>query len=394
MEHGLMRVAFVTPFCPHYRRPLFSEMGRRMDLTLIFTSRGNEWYWQGERPFDTGGVPMVRATGPLKVRRVLREGGYDAVISALTGRATLLSVVRTARASRLPLVLWVGIWEHPRTLAHRFSRPLARRLYRSAGAIVTYGPHVSYFIERESGRTDNVFVAAQAVENERFRTPVPPAAIRDLRHRLDLDGRPTFTFVGRLTEEKGLDVLMEACARVEVPHQVVVAGNGPLLDSTRALASSLGIDERVRFVGYIEQAELPTLLRASDALVLPSVSTSRVRETWGLVVNEAMNCQLPVIATEAVGAAAGGLVAHQETGLVVPEHDADALASALENLANDEPERRRLGHNASARVVAWNYGAAADAFDAALAEATAGSHANRRSAGRLAGSSRTAPQDR
>lgn len=368
-EPILMRVALVTPYCPHYRRPLFVEMSQRMDLTLILTSRSNEWYWQGDRPFDTGGVPMVRAPGPRKVHDALRAGGYDAVVSALTGRATLLSVVQTTRALGLPLVLWVGIWEHPRTLAHRISRPLARRLYRSADAIATYGTHVSDFVERESGRTEDVFVAAQAVDNVRFRTGVPQAAITELRDRLDLDDLPTFTFVGRITEEKGLNVLIDACARVDAPHRIVIAGSGPLLESTRAQVDSLGIGDRVRFVGHVDQADLPTLLYASDALILPSVSTKRVRETWGLVVNEAMNCGLPVIATSAVGAASGGLILHDCTGLIVPERDISCLALAIEELARDASKRSRLGANARSRVADWNYTAAADGFDAALAAA-------------------------
>ena len=198
------------------------------------------------------------------------------------------------------------------TPVHRLSRPLARRLYLSADAIVTYGTHVSDFVQRESGRTQNVFVAPQAVENERFRARVPAARLGALHRRLALDDRPTFTFVGRVTEEKGIDILIEASSYVAAPHQIVIAGTGPLVESMRELASSLGISDRVRFVGQVEQAELPALLQASDALVLPSVSTTRVRETWGLVVNEAMNCALPVVATDAVGAAAGGLVVHGE----------------------------------------------------------------------------------
>jgi glycosyltransferase involved in cell wall biosynthesis len=364
-----VRIALVTPFCPHYRRLLFAEMNNRMDLTLIFTSRGKEWYWQGSRPLDTGDVPAVRAPTPFQARKVLHDGGYDAVITALTGRATLLSVVRTARSLELPLVLWVGIWEHPRTLAHRLSRPLARNLYRSADAIVTYGTHVSDFVARESGRTEKVFVAVQAVDNELFRRPVAPAAIRTQRDRLKLSGAPTFTFVGRITEEKGLDVLLEASARVGASHQIVIAGTGPLLEPTKSLAQSLGIDERVRFVGHVEQADLATLLYSSDVLVLPSVSNRRVRETWGLVVNEAMNCGLPVIATDAVGAAAGGLVVSDETGLVVPERDPAALALAFEELIGNESARRRFGQNGRSRVLAWNYPAAADGFEAALVAA-------------------------
>ena len=198
-----MRVALVTNFCPHYRRPLFLELSRRVDLTLIMTSRGNEWYWQGERPFDTGQVPAERAPRAFDVRQLLHRGDYEAVVTDLTGRATLLATVGTARRLKVPVVLWVGIWEHPRTLAHRVSRPLARKLYRSADAIVTYGSHVSAFVQRESGRTQHVFVAPQAVENERFRAPAPSGALRAIRSRLGLDDRPTFTFVGRVTEEKG-----------------------------------------------------------------------------------------------------------------------------------------------------------------------------------------------
>jgi len=364
-----MRVALVTNFCPHYRLPLYIEMSKRMDLNLILTSRGTEWYWQGDRPLDPGGVSSTRATGPLKMARELRAGGYDAVISGLTGRATLLAVARTARALNLPLVLWVGIWEHPQTLAHRFSRRLARSLYRSADAIVTYGTHVSNYVQSESGRTENVFVSPQAVQNERFQVSVPQEAVSALRSRLNLLDRPTLTFVGRLTEEKGLGVLMEACARVEASHQVVIAGTGELLEATESLARSLGITDRVRFVGHVDQADLPVLLHASDALVLPSVSTRRVRETWGLVVNEAMNCRLPVIATDAVGAAAGGLLVDNETGWVVPQRNPAALAAALEDLLTDDDRRRRMGEAGSERVLEWNYVAAANAFEQALAAA-------------------------
>src|SRR5205085_2613392 len=82
---------------------------------------------------------------------------------------------------------------------------------------------------------------------------------------------------------------------------------------------------------------------------------------WGLVVNEAMNCGLPVATTDAVGAAAGGLVVHGWTGLVVPERNADALAAALDDLLGDEEKRRLMGAAARERVEAWNFTAAADA---------------------------------
>ena len=101
-------------------------------------------------------------------------------------------------------------------------------------------------------------------------------------------------------------------------------------------------------------------------LVIPSVSSTRWRESWGLVANEAMNCGLPVVSTDAVGAAAGGLVLNNRTGLIVPERDPSALAAALRLLIENRDERRCLGDAAKRHVLRWNYGVAAGAFMHAL----------------------------
>ena len=88
----------------------------------------------------------------------------------------------------------------------------------------------------------------------------------------------------------------------------------------------------------------------SDVVVVPSVPTRDFLEPWGLVVNEAFHQGVPVIATDAVGAAAGGLVQHERTGLVVPAGDARALAAALRRLHDDPALRARLGANAREAV--------------------------------------------
>jgi glycosyltransferase involved in cell wall biosynthesis len=102
-------------------------------------------------------------------------------------------------------------------------------------------------------------------------------------------------------------------------------------------------------------------------VVLPSVPTRDFREPWGLVANEAFNQGVPVIATDAVGAVAGGLVRHERTGLVVPAGDAGALARALRRM-HDEPElRAELGANAREAVGAYTHAAWAAGMSKALA---------------------------
>jgi glycosyltransferase involved in cell wall biosynthesis len=373
-KNRLMRVAMITNFCPPYRRPLFLELNRRLDLTVLFTTRGTEWFELGERPTSVEGLRSINRPSAAGVYRELAAGNYDAIIVSLTGRATLLATFGAATVKRLPLVLWVGIWQHPSTFAHRMSRPIAKQLYRSADAILAYGSHVADYLRHEAGRTHDVFLAAQAVDNERFRAPVGPERIDAFRTRLALGDNPTIAFVGRLEEDKGIGDLLQASAGIELPHQVVIAGRGSLSATLREQATALGLDRRVRFVGHLGGAELLDMFHASDLLVLPSCSNRHSRECWGMVVNEAMNCGLPVVATDAVGAAAGGLVLNEQTGLIVPQRTPHALAAALGDLIGNEAKCRRLGEAARKHVLNWTHASAAEAFEAALAAAREGRH--------------------
>jgi glycosyltransferase involved in cell wall biosynthesis len=102
---------------------------------------------------------------------------------------------------------------------------------------------------------------------------------------------------------------------------------------------------------------------------VPSIPSRRFVEPWGLVANEAMNQRCAVIATDAVGAAAGGLVRHERTGLVVPAGDAAALGAALRRLHDDPELRTALGAAGAAAVADHTYAAWAEGFSAALAGA-------------------------
>jgi glycosyltransferase involved in cell wall biosynthesis len=178
----------------------------------------------------------------------------------------------------------------------------------------------------------------------------------------------TFAFVGRADREKGVEVLLEAwrASGLTMPAAalaLVGVGAKPHLHDrgrpTRLPAGAFGLHP-------VEPVELRNAYDASDVLVLPSIPTRTFREPWGLVVNEAMNRGLAVIASDAVGAAAGGLVRDGETGLIVPAGDSGALARALVLLANDAPLRARMGAAGSSTVSAYSQDAWAAGFSQAL----------------------------
>src|SRR4029079_3678108 len=121
-------------------------------------------------------------------------------------------------------------------------------------------------------------------------------------------------------------------------------------------------------------------LRRARCLVLPSITTALDKEPWGLVVNEAMHAGVPVIATDGVGAAAGGLVQHDRNGAIVPERDVPALATALRRLTGDRELAAGMGDRARLDVMRFNHSAMADAFEAAVEHAI-----STRSSGRTSG---------
>jgi glycosyltransferase involved in cell wall biosynthesis len=215
---------------------------------------------------------------------------------------------------------------------HTLSYLPARELYRRADAVVTYGPHVSRYVQRHRGSRGDVFVAPQACAPE-LQLAAGPDERRRWRDRTGAgDDGFLALFAGRLVREKGTEVLIEAWRRSGVTGTLALAGDGaaPAADG-------------VRLLGRLEPAELRGLYAAADALVLPSIRTATFTEPWGLVVNEAMHQGTPAIASDAVGAVAGGLVRDGRNGLVVPAGDAGALAARLRALAANPELRARLG---------------------------------------------------
>jgi glycosyltransferase involved in cell wall biosynthesis len=149
---------------------------------------------------------------------------------------------------------------------------------------------------------------------------------------------------------------------------LLLVGVGDRLAASRARRARhpRRVGEGVVCLAPVGPVELRSLYAACDALVLPSVRTRTFLEPWGLVVNEAMNRGLPVIASDAVGAAAGGLVRDGANGLIVPAGEPAALARAVRRLAEDAELRARLGRAGAHDVRSFSHEAWAAGFSQAL----------------------------
>ena len=342
-------VLFVTNHAPPFRVGAFARLHEREDV--VFALVGGRVRHGGGAG---GGEPLpfpVLAPAQRAIGRLAASGRFRAVVAGLSGRVALPAAWAGARLGRVPFVLWATIWAHPRTPAHALSYLPLRHVYRDADAIVTYGPHVSAYV-RAKGAAGLVVEAPQSVDDAFWAAPATARRLAPFQ----------VLFAGRLSGEKGVEVLLRAwrTSGLSAPAAaLVLVGGGPL----RARAAATG----AVLPGAVPAVELRNFYAGSDVVVLPSLRTRDFREPWGLVVNEAFDQGAPVIASDAVGAAAGGLVRHEETGLVVPAGDAGALAAALRRLHGDRALRSRLGAAARAAVRPYSH----DAWAAGVARALA-----------------------
>jgi glycosyltransferase involved in cell wall biosynthesis len=163
------------------------------------------------------------------------------------------------------------------------------------------------------------------------------------------DASCVILFCAKLQPWKRPMDLLQAFVQANVPDVLLVfAGEGPQRQDLEREVARLGIAERVRFLGFVNQSQLPAVYTAADLMVLPSEY-----EPFAVVVNEASCCECPVVASDNVGAASD-LVAPVDPGLIFPSTDVAALARLLTQLCGDRERLRGLGRAARERMKTWS----------------------------------------
>ncbi len=155
-------------------------------------------------------------------------------------------------------------------------------------------------------------------------------------------------YAGRLVEEKGLDLLIRAVARVPGKIRLSLAGDGPSRDDLIRLAGVHNIGGSVAVVGPFSSTQMPAFYHSLDVLVLPSLTRPNWKEQFGRVLIEAMACRVPVIGSDS-GAIPGVI---DSAGIIVPEGDVDALAAALTSLVEHPRLREQFAKAGRSRVLA------------------------------------------
>jgi glycosyltransferase involved in cell wall biosynthesis len=311
--------------------------------------------WPGCAPRDTlDGIQVhrvgTRQSFPFLVRKYWRaheaRWAPDVVVEDIN-KVPLY----TPRWTTRPVMALVPHLFGP-TAFRELAVPLAAAVWLAERPLPLMYRHVPFEAISESTRDD---LASRGIQRDRVRVIFPGI---DTTHYTPADGTradtPTFAYLGRLQRYKGVDIVIRAFAAAHPagPARLDIAGAGNDRPRLERLAASLGVAERVDFLGRISEEEKQALLRRAWALVFASP-----KEGWGITNLEAAASGTPVIASNSPGIRES--VRDGETGYLVPHGDVGAMAQQMRRIAADRTLVETLGQAARRFSLQFTWDAAA-----------------------------------
>jgi 1,2-diacylglycerol 3-alpha-glucosyltransferase len=378
------KTVILTEIIAPYRIPVFNALARRagLDLHVIFLAETDErlrqWrVYKNEICFSHQILPSWRwraGRGSFLINRGLWSALNDAnprvIICGGYNYAASWEALLWARRHRVPFVLWSESNSHDARAGRAWVESLKAYFLRHCDRFVVPGKASFEYLKMLGCAEASILTAPNAVDNSLFATQGESTlrGATEFRDRWKLPSR-FILFVGRLVPEKGVFDLLEAYAKLESGMRsevgMVFAGDGASREelAQRAKRISPGV---VCFPGFAQREDLAGLYALSECLVLPTHS-----DPWGLVVNEAMACGLPIIVSSVAGCSAD-LVDDGWNGYVVPPRDSEKLSAAINCVVRRPELRQSMSAHSLERIQSYSPEACAEGLAAAAISAGTG----------------------
>ena len=272
------------------------------------------------------------------------------------------------RSHGAELILWSESNRHDARAGLEWVESLKAYFLSRCDRFVVPGKASFEYLQSLGAAAESISIAPNAVDNDWFLTQAESVRefSSEFRGRLALPSR-FLLYVGRLVREKGVFDLLEAYAELDATVRssvgLVFAGDGPSKVELEWQAQSIS-PGMICFPGFLHREDLSGLYAFAEALILPTHS-----DTWGLVVNEAMACGLPIVVTSVAGCS-GDLVEDGRNGYVVPPRDPASLGSAIDFLLRNPELRQEMSARSRQRIQNYSPEACAEGLAAAALAST------------------------
>ena len=388
------RVLFIASHAVQYQSPIFRRLAAhpRLDIHVAYcTLKGAEaafdpefgakiqwdiplldgYPWSEVRNQGSGKESFFGLRNP-GLWSLIRRGNYDAVVCYVGYvRASFWIARLAARLSNTAFLFGTDAVALTPLDGRMWKRPIKRLfwplLYRMATQVIVPSSGSRDLLLSLGLSSKRITVTPYTVDNDWWLAQ--SARVDRVAVRTSWGARPddlVILFSAKLQPWKRPLDLLRAFAKTDRLNAILVfAGEGPLRPQLESEARALGLASRVRFLGFVNQSQMPSIYTASDFLVLPSAY-----DAFGVVVNEAMLCGCPVTVSDRVGAGRD-LVAPVSDDLIFPCSDINALASILRRACDNPSALAALGRAGRARLETWspkeNIAATVEAIDHAVA---------------------------
>jgi glycosyltransferase involved in cell wall biosynthesis len=382
MQNRRRRVAILTEIISPYRIPVFNALANQEDLNLhvVFLSvtdaRLRQWrIYRDEIGFSYEVLRSCRwRAGKHNVllnwglRRSLRKFSPDAIICGGYNYFSFWNASWWARRHAAELILWSESSRCDARAGAGWVESLKASFLAQCDRFVVPGSAAREYLKLLGSPSQSISIAPNAVDNGWFQSQASWIRARAPEFRILLGVPSRFLlFAGRLVREKGVFDLLEAYAGLKADLRarvaLVFAGDGTCRTELERRAKRIS-PGRVDFRGFLHREELACVYALAEGLILPTHS-----DTWGLVVNEAMACGLPIVVTSVAGCSSD-LVRDGWNGYVVAPRDVENLHGAIDRLVRNPDHAGQMGMRSAQRIVDYSpeacaQGLAAAAFGAA-----------------------------
>ncbi len=219
--------------------------------------------------------------------------------------------------------------------------------YKAAAASLAYSEEARQILLTK-GLKGPSFVVPYGTNVDQFK----PGRETELREQLGLSEGVVVGYIGRLVEEKGVDLILKAMTTLPQNTRLLLVGTGNEEASLRKLAQALGIEQRVIFTGGVAHDQASRYVRCMDILALPSLTRPNWKEQFGRVLIEALACEIPVVGSDS--GEIPNVIRTTGGGLVCKEGSVESLATCLLELVSSAERRAELG-KAGCTVVHQHY---------------------------------------
>jgi glycosyltransferase involved in cell wall biosynthesis len=360
------RLVIVTEIISPYRIPLFNALAMHPEVNLhvVFLAETDpnlrQWQvYKQEIQFSYEVLPSWRrrigkfnALLNLGVGRALAAAAPDVILCGGYNYVASWQALAWARMRGVRFLLWSESNVQDLRRGFALVELLKSKFLGRCSGFVVPGRSALEYLRSLRVKEDRIFTARNAVDNDFFAGAAAAARKNAERWRAELDLPDRyFLFAGRLVREKGVFDLLSAYAKLDERLRrcvsLVFAGDGACREELeeRAAAISPGA---VRFVGFAQREQLAIYYALAEMLILPTYT-----DPWGLVVNEAMACGLPVVVSRAAGCAAD-LVRDNWNGLLFGAGDVAGLTDAMGWIANHPEDSAKMGVNSFEHISGYS----------------------------------------